>query len=154
MQQFAYCASEQQKQDVSNPIHSELDIFCEILAPMKPGVRTEFYCYMVARSLRTDILICQENSVLGKYILEKWHSLYLIEVQSLFYAHFRANEMPFSLTSFTIIFSLLVFRIFKFDIRPVFLRMWYLDFLNIPRECKYFEVIWKYQVRLQWDWIF
>jgi hypothetical protein len=43
--------------------------FCEIVVPMKIGILVKFYCFMVTRFLRADILSGRKQKVLKKLII-------------------------------------------------------------------------------------
>jgi hypothetical protein len=86
-----------QKRDISKPTPSELnDFFCEIVVPMEISIPAKFYCFMATRFLKADIQSCQKTHFLGTSCLTKSGiTSALIEIQSSFYAHFKATKMPF-----------------------------------------------------------
>jgi hypothetical protein len=66
---------------------------------------------MVTRFRRADVQKCQETLFLGTSCLRKnGISSAIIETQGSFYAHFKANKMPFPMTYYTSILSKLCFQ--------------------------------------------
>jgi hypothetical protein len=95
------------------------------------SIPAKFYCFMTTRFLTADIQICQKTSLFGTSCLRKSGiTSTRIEEQILFYAHFKANEMPFPMTYYTNTFSTVMYPMssnLTFD--PVFLKMLYFNFL-------------------------
>jgi hypothetical protein len=110
-------------------------IFCGIVVPMEVSIPAKFYCFMATRFLRADIQSCPKIHSLGTSCLRKSGiTSALIQIQSSFYAHFKANEMPFPMTYCTNIFSTIMFSgssNLTFDL--VFLRMWYFNMFFLYR---------------------
>jgi hypothetical protein len=102
---------------------------------------------MATTILRADIQSRKKNSFFGTSCLRKSGiTSALIAIQSMFYAHFKANKMPFLMTCYTNIFSTVMFSrssnlTFTFDL--VFLRMRYFNVFNMLCTCNYYL---KYQV--------
>jgi hypothetical protein len=102
---------------VTNRLPQNWMISCEIVVPMEISIAAKFHWFMATRVLRADIQSCQKTSFLARSCL--WKSgitSTLIELQSSFYAHFKANKMPFPTTYYTNTFSTVVFKVFKFDL--------------------------------------
>jgi hypothetical protein len=77
---------------------------------MQISIPAKFCCFMATRFLRADIQICQKTRFLGISCLRKSGiRSALIEIQSSFYANFKANKMPFPMTYYTNIFSTVIF---------------------------------------------
>jgi hypothetical protein len=71
--------------------------------PMVISVPAKFYCIMETRCLTADIQNCQKTCSVGISCLRKSSiTCALIEIQSSFYAHFKANKMPFPMTYYAI----------------------------------------------------
>jgi hypothetical protein len=85
---------------------SELNDICEIVVPIEISIPAKFYCFMATSFLASGIQSCQKTRFFGTSCLRKSGiTSAQIEIQSSFYAHFKANEMPFLLTYCTNIFS-------------------------------------------------
>jgi hypothetical protein len=82
-----------QKRDFQ-PDPSELIFFGNIVDPVEVLILAKCYCFMATRFLRVDIQSCQKNCFfLGTNYLRKSNiTSSFIELQSLFYAHFKANK--------------------------------------------------------------
>jgi hypothetical protein len=87
---------------------------------------------MATTFFRADIQSRQKTSFLAQVVLKKSGiTSALIEIQSSFYAHFKANKMPFPMTYYTNTFSTVMFSRssnLTFDLE--FLKMWYFNFLK------------------------
>jgi hypothetical protein len=85
---------------------------------MEISILAKFYCFMATSFLRADIQNCQKTRFFGTSCLRKSGvTSALIEIQGSFYAHFKANKMPFPMTYYTNIFKhSYVFRVFKFEL--------------------------------------
>jgi hypothetical protein len=96
--------------------------FCEILVPMEINITAKFYCFMATRA---DIQSCQKTRFLATSCLRKSGiTSALIEIQSSFYAHFKANKMPFPVSYYTSILSTVMFsRSSNLTFDLVFLKM-------------------------------
>jgi hypothetical protein len=107
-------------------------IFCDIVVPMEISIPVKFYCFIATRFLTADIQSCPKTRFLGTSCLRKSGiSSALIEMQSSFYAHFKANKMPFPMTYYTDIFSTVTFSRSSdliFDL--IFLKIRYFNFLE------------------------
>jgi hypothetical protein len=84
--------------------------FREMVVPMGISILAKFYCFKATRFLRADIQSCQKTRFLATSCLRKSGiTSALIEIQSSFYAHFKANKMPFIVIYYTNIFSTVMF---------------------------------------------
>jgi hypothetical protein len=97
---------------------------------MGMSIPAKFYCFMATRFLRADIQRCQKNywgggtSCLSKSDI----TTDLIEIQSLFYAHFKSNKIPVPVTYYTNIFSTVMFsKSSNMIFHLVFLKMRYFN---------------------------
>jgi hypothetical protein len=97
---------------------------------MDRSIPANFYCFMTTKFLRADIQSCQKTHFFGTSCLRKSGiTSVIIEIQSSFYTHFRANKMPFPMTCYTNIFSTVIFsRSSNLTFDPVFLKMHYFNF--------------------------
>jgi hypothetical protein len=99
--------------------------------------------------LRADIQSCKKIHFLGTGSRRKSGiTSAVIEIQSSFYAHFKAKKLPLSVTYYTNIFSKAVnSRSSNLTFDLVFLKMRYFNFfsLNILRACNYYCIC-KYKV--------
>jgi pantothenate kinase len=104
-------------------------------------IPAKFYCYMATRFLRSDIQSCQTTNFLGTSCLRKKRGITstLTETQSSFYAHFKANKMPFPMTCYRNIFSAVMFsRSSNLTFDLAFLKMRYFNLKNILCACNYY----------------
>jgi hypothetical protein len=84
--------------------------FWEIVVPTEIIMSAKFYCFMATRFLTADIQSCQKTSFFGTSCLRKSGiTSARIEIQSSFYAHFKANEMPYPMTYYINIFSTVMY---------------------------------------------
>jgi hypothetical protein len=114
--------------------------FCEIVVPMEISIPAKFYCFMATRLLRADIQICQITRFLTTSFLRKSGiTSTLIEIQSLFYSHFKANEMPFPMAYYTNMFSKVMYpRSSNLTFDLVFLKMRYFNLKKKLYACNYY----------------
>jgi hypothetical protein len=109
---------------------------------MEISIPAKFYCFLATTFLRADIQNCQKTHFLATSCLRKSGiTSALIELQSLFYANFKDNKMPFPMTYYTNIFSTVMFsRSSHLTFDLVFLKMRYFNFFfpNILRACNYY----------------
>jgi hypothetical protein len=96
------------------------------------SIPAKFYCFMATRFLAADIQSCQKTRFFCTSCLRKsgitsaW-----IEIQSSFYAYFKANEMLFPMTYCTNIFSTVMYpRTSDLTFDLVFLKMRYFNFFE------------------------
>jgi hypothetical protein len=107
-------------------------IFCEIVVSIEISISAKFYCFMATRFLAVDIKSCQKTHFFSTSCLRKGGiTSARIEIQSLFYVHFKANEMPFPVTYCTNIFSTVMYpRSSNLTFDLVFLKMRYFNSLK------------------------
>jgi hypothetical protein len=78
---------------------------------MELSIPAKFYCFMATTFLRADIQTCQKTNFLGTGCFRKSGiTSALIEIQSSFYAHFKANKMPFPMIYYTNIFRTVIIK--------------------------------------------
>jgi hypothetical protein len=108
-----------------------LIIFCEIVVPMEISIPAKFYCLWPLEFWEQTSKVVRKLVFLATSCLRKSGiTSALIEIQSSFYAHFKANKMPFPVTYYTNIFSTVMYprsSYLTFDL--VFLKM-YFNFLE------------------------
>jgi hypothetical protein len=132
-------------------------IFREIVVPMEASIPAKFYWFTATRFLRVDIQSCQKTNFLGTSCLRKSGiTSALIEVQSSFYANFKANKMPFPVNYHTIYSAQVYFQ--GLQILPLtlyFSKCGILIFLkNILCACNYYlKTSGNIKLGLQWDWV-
>jgi hypothetical protein len=85
-------------------------IFGEIVIPMDISIAAKFYCFMTTRFLTADIQIVKKRVFFGTICIRKSGITFArLEIQSSFYAHFKANKMPFPMNYYANIFSTVMF---------------------------------------------
>jgi hypothetical protein len=100
---------------------------------MEISIPAKVYCFVATRFLPADIQSCQKKlSFFSTSCLRKSGiPSALIEIQSSFYAHFKANKMLFPMTYSTNIFSTVMFcRSSNLTFDLVFLKIRYFNFLK------------------------
>jgi hypothetical protein len=117
-------------------------IFCDIVVPIEISIPAKFYCLIATKFLTADIQSCQKMRFVGKSCLRKSGiTSARIQIQSSFYAHFKANEIPFPITCYTNTFSTVNYRrSSNLTFYLVFLKMRYFNFFekNILCACIYY----------------
>jgi hypothetical protein len=89
----------------------ELNDFCEIVVQIEISIPAKFYCFMPTGFLTADVQFCKKKkrAFFGTSCLRKSGiTSARIKIHSSFYAHFKANEMPFPMTYCTNIFSIVM----------------------------------------------
>jgi hypothetical protein len=122
------------------------DFFYETVVPKEISIPAKFYCFMATRFFRADIRSCQPVFRAQVALEKSGITSGLIEIQSLFYAHFKANKIPFPVTCYTQ--HRYVFKVLKSDL--VFLKKGYFNFLNILCASNYYL---KHLQISRWDWV-
>jgi hypothetical protein len=119
--QLGHSTSDQHRKETypTWPPHNWM-IFCEITVPNEISIPAKFYCFMATRFWTADIKFVKKHVFFGTGCLrEIGVSSVWIEIHSSFYAHFKANEMPFPMTYYTNVFSTLMYprsSYFTFDL--------------------------------------
>jgi hypothetical protein len=77
---------------------------------MEICIPAKMYCFITTRLLTADIQRCQKTRYWPQVVLEKSGiTSAMIDIQSSFYAHFKASKMPYPMTYCTNIFSTVMF---------------------------------------------
>jgi hypothetical protein len=63
---------------------------CEIVVPMEKSIPAKFYSFTATRFLTADIQNCQKSAFSAQVVFGITYAL--IELQSSFYAHFKAKK--------------------------------------------------------------
>jgi hypothetical protein len=90
----------------------------EIVDPMEISIPAKFYRFMATTFLRPDIQSFKKTCFLATSCQRKSGiTSALNEIQSSFYAHFKANKMPFPIDLLhQYIQHSYVFKVFRFDL--------------------------------------
>jgi hypothetical protein len=127
----------------TRPTHN-WQIFCKIVVPMEISIPAKFYCFDATRFLRADIWICRKKKsfLVASWLRKSGITSALTQIQNLFYAHFKADKMPFQMTYYTNIFSITVFsRSISLIFDLLLLEIWYFNFFFKKKDCVHVTVI-------------